>query len=164
AELLLASWKDREMAGPSIEDVPLLDELGVLLGAPPPESPDRLDEEVEELTTVTEREFSSPEPTDDGEPYDGYAHILVDEAQDLSPMQWRMLARRGKTASWTVVGAPAQSAWPDAEESAAAMEEALGTRPRRRYTLSTNYRNSAEIFEYAGTVIRRELPDVELPA
>src|SRR5699024_7476290 len=34
---------------------------------------------------------------------DEYAHVLVDEAQDLSPMQWRMLGRRGRWASWTVV-------------------------------------------------------------
>ncbi len=43
-----------------------------------------------------------------------YAHILVDEAQDISPMQWRMLRRRGPSASWTIVGDPAQSSWPDA--------------------------------------------------
>ena len=40
-----------------------------------------------------------------------YAHVLVDEAQDLSPMQWRMLARRGRSASWTVVGDAAQASW-----------------------------------------------------
>lgn len=163
AELLLASWKDRDTSGPSVEDVPLLDELGVLLGSPPPEARERGDDEVEELTTVTDREYSTPEAPEDNELYDGYAHVLVDEAQDLSPMQWRMLGRRGKTASWTIVGDPAQSAWPDAEESARAMEEALGTRARRRYELTTNYRNSAEIFEFAGSVIRRELPDLELP-
>ena len=28
-------------------------------------------------------------------PHDTYAHILVDEAQDVTPMQWRMLRRRG---------------------------------------------------------------------
>ena len=45
---------------------------------------------------------------------DGYAHVLIDEAQDLTPMQWRMVGRRGRTASWTIVGDPAQSSWPDA--------------------------------------------------
>jgi hypothetical protein len=42
-----------------------------------------------------------------------YAHVLVDEAQDLSPMQWRMLGRRGRSASWTVVGDAAQASWGD---------------------------------------------------
>ena len=47
----------------------------------------------------------------------GYAHVLVDEAQDLSPMQWRMLARRGRAASWTVVGDAAQASWGDLAEA-----------------------------------------------
>ena len=38
-----------------------------------------------------------------------YAHVIVDEAQDLTPMQWRMVGRRGRHATWTVVGDPAQS-------------------------------------------------------
>ncbi len=38
-----------------------------------------------------------------------YAHVIVDEAQDLTPMQWRMVGRRGRQATWTVVGDPAQS-------------------------------------------------------
>ena len=46
-----------------------------------------------------------------------YAHVLVDEAQDLSPMQWRMLGRRGRYSSWTVVGDAAQASWPDAVEA-----------------------------------------------
>ena len=46
-----------------------------------------------------------------------YAHVLVDEAQDLSPMQWRMLARRGRSASWTVVGDAAQASWGDLAEA-----------------------------------------------
>ena len=57
-----------------------------------------------------------------------YAHILVDEAQDITPMQWRMLRRRGPSASWTIVGDPAQSSWPDAEEAERAMTEMVGHR------------------------------------
>ncbi|CAO0832674.1 DNA helicase OS=Streptomyces microflavus OX=1919 GN=Smic_28470 PE=4 SV=1 [Streptomyces microflavus] len=36
-----------------------------------------------------------------------YAHVIVDEAQDLTPMQWRMVGRRGRHATWTIVGDPA---------------------------------------------------------
>lgn len=78
-------------------------------------------------------------------------------------MQWRMLGRRGARASWTIVGDPAQSSWPDTAEAEKAQEAALGKRPRRSYTLSTNYRNSAEIFELAGEVIQREFPELSLP-
>ena len=97
-----------------------------------------------------------------GRPED-YAHVLVDEAQDLSPMQWRMLGRRGRYASWTVVGDAAQSSWPDAAESAVAREEAFGTQPRRLFHMDTNYRNAREIFDYAAAMIRRSVPDADIP-
>ena len=78
-----------------------------------------------------------------------YAHVLVDEAQDLSPMQWRMLGRRGRYSSWTVVGDAAQASWPDAVEAGRAREEAFGTQERRLFHMDTNYRNAREIFDYA---------------
>lgn len=94
---------------------------------------------------------------------DEYAHVLVDEAQDLSPMQWRMIGRRGRWASWTVVGDAAQSSWPDLPESAKAREEAFGTAPRRTFHMATNYRNAREIFSYAERMIRRHVPDADIP-
>ncbi len=92
-----------------------------------------------------------------------YAHVLVDEAQDLSPMQWRMLGRRGRYASWTVVGDAAQSSWSDADESRTAREEAFGTQPRRLFHMDTNYRNAREIFDYAAERIRVSVPDADIP-
>lgn len=92
-----------------------------------------------------------------------YAHVLVDEAQDLSPMQWRMLGRRGRHASWTVVGDEAQSSWPAAEEALRARHEAYGRGERRGFHMDTNYRNAREIFDYASAVIRREVPDADIP-
>ena len=92
-----------------------------------------------------------------------YAHVLVDEAQDLSPMQWRMLGRRARHASWTVVGDAAQSSWSGADESGAAREEAFGRQPRHRFHMQTNYRNASEIFAYAEAFIRRHVPDADIP-
>ena len=43
-----------------------------------------------------------------------FGHILVDEAQDLTPMQWRMLARRGPAGSMTLVGDFGQASRPGA--------------------------------------------------
>ncbi|MBC9955731.1 UvrD-helicase domain-containing protein [Yimella sp. cx-51] len=94
--------------------------------------------------------------------WNDYAHVLVDEAQDLSPMQWRMVGRRGR-ASWTVVGDAAQSSWPDEAEALAAREEAFGSKERRRFHMNTNYRNAREIFVYAADVVRREVPDADIP-
>ena len=62
-----------------------------------------------------------------------------------------------------MVGDPVQSAWPDPEESRLAMELALGDQRRYRHELRTNYRNSAEIYEYASQFAKRAMPDVELP-
>ena len=92
-----------------------------------------------------------------------YAHVLVDEAQDLSPMQWRMVGRRGRYASWTVVGDAAQSSWPDEAEALGAREEAFGKKERRHFHMTTNYRNAREIFEYAAQVVRRHVPDADIP-
>ncbi|MEP7333166.1 MAG: UvrD-helicase domain-containing protein, partial [Terracoccus sp.] len=92
-----------------------------------------------------------------------YAHVLVDEAQDLSPMQWRMVGRRGRHASWTVVGDAAQASWPDVVEAAAARDDAFGTQARQAFHMQTNYRNAREIFDYASAVVRREVPDADIP-
>ncbi|MET7934618.1 UvrD-helicase domain-containing protein [Streptomyces sp. NPDC005322] len=154
----------------SVHDVALLDELNTILGAPArpatPREVDPLDHltGLEELSTYADRaagrrtraERAEQERTD-------YAHVIVDEAQDLTPMQWRMIGRRGRHATWTVVGDPAQSSWSDPAEAAAARDEALGTRPRRRFTLTVNYRNPAEIAELATKVLTLAMPGTPAP-
>jgi DNA helicase IV len=95
---------------------------------------------------------------------DEFSLIVVDEAQDLSPMQWRMVGRRGRYASWTIVGDPLQSAWPDGAEALRARETALrSVRTRRQFVLRTNYRNSAEIFELAAGVLTGQSDPDDLP-
>jgi DNA helicase IV len=137
---LSASWRSADGSGQpdwSVADVALLDELRVLAG--------------ERGEGRRGREFF-------------YGHVIVDEAQDLSPMQWRMLGRRGQYASWTIVGDPAQTSWPTTDEADRARESALGrVKTRRRFQLSTNYRNSAEIFELAASVVRDVVAPAELP-
>ena len=169
--LLSASYRDRARPGEwTVSDVALLDELSHQLGpVPEPESREVslfLDEdsEVQELVTTMERLA----PVQELDPFhtinDTYAHILVDEAQDITPMQWRMLRRRGPSASWTIVGDPAQSSWPDARESARAITELVGTAPVRRFRMSTNYRSPAEVFDLAARVVVNEVPDADLPS
>jgi DNA helicase IV len=164
-ELLLASWRN---GTPAVEDVPLIDELRYLLGDPPQReehydpTAELRDETVHEVTTADDRDPRGARSTTRTED-DPHAHVLVDEAQDLSPMQWRMLGRRGRYASWTVVGDPAQSAWPYAEEAEQARAEALGDKEVHRFRLSTNYRNSAEIYDFAATVARKAVEDPDLP-
>jgi DNA helicase IV len=169
AEDVTALTKSWAGDGWSVEDVPLVDELRYLLGDVPEgrDEPDPLahlvDENMPELTTVTDREFSVGPRTTTRTEDDTYAHVLVDEAQDLTPMQWRMLGRRGRAATWTIVGDPAQSSWPDPAEAAAARGEALGDKPRHEFHLSTNYRNSKEIYDFAAAYAERVGLDADLP-
>ena len=166
--LLSKSWKDRPQGDWSVEDVALLDEVRYLLGDAPEHAHEDdplahlVDENMPELTTVTDREFTRGRAMTRTED-DGYAHVLIDEAQDLTPMQWRMVGRRGRTATWTIVGDPAQSSWPVPAEAATAREEALGDKPRHDFHLSTNYRNSKEIYDFAAAYAGRVGLDADLP-
>ncbi|MFT4299690.1 MAG: AAA family ATPase [Aeromicrobium sp.] len=158
-DALRASW---EAGGgtPSIEDIPLIDELRYLLGEVPPH--DEADDDLPKQLMSFERREREEVRTTTSIADDGYAHVLIDEAQDLSPMQWRMVGRRGRHASWTIVGDPAQSSWPVPEEAERARVEALDGKPEHRFRLSTNYRNSAEIYELAAGVARRAIPGADL--
>ena len=168
-QLLLKSWETGDL---SIEDIPLLDELRYALGDMPERPDDARDVDpelginVQELLTAADREFASGpgwQPPKNRIEDDPYAHVLIDEAQDLTPMQWRMVGRRGRTASWTIVGDPAQSSWPVPDEAAAARAEALEGKPVHEFHLSTNYRNSAEIYAYAAAYAERVGLDADLP-
>ncbi|HEX3783286.1 MAG TPA: ATP-binding domain-containing protein [Pseudonocardiaceae bacterium] len=152
--LLSQSFTTRQERGSSVADIALLDELRVLLG-----EPRRRRRQAEDDGTIRNAE-GRVRPRH----YDEYAHIVLDEAQDLSPMQWRMIGRRGRYASWTIVGDPMQSSWPDPAEAEEARDTALRTvRTRREFALRTNYRNSAEIFSLAADVLGKLATAEDLP-
>ena len=91
-----------------------------------------------------------------------FGHVLVDEAQDLSAMQWRMLARRCPSGSMTIVGDFGQASRPGALGDWDAVVAALSARPpARRVTLSVNYRTPAEIMAVANRVLAAAAPGVE---
>ncbi len=90
-----------------------------------------------------------------------YGHIVVDEVQDLSPMQLRMLTRRSLAGSMTVVGDIAQATAPWAPTSWADIVEHLPRRrPVRTVELTVSYRTPAEVLAVAGRVL--EVADPEL--
>lgn len=155
--------------GLSVHDIAMLDELQAVLGAPArPRRRRELDpldhltglEELMPVREETQRERAERLAQERVE----YAHVIVDEAQDLTPMQWRMVGRRGRHATWTVVGDPAQSSWSDPDEAAEARDEALGTRPRRRFQLTVNYRNPSEIADLAAKVLALAMPGATSPS
>ncbi|CAM5640165.1 AAA family ATPase OS=Streptomyces tendae OX=1932 GN=GUR47_07660 PE=4 SV=1 [Streptomyces tendae] len=155
--------------GRSVHDIALLDELQAIVGTPARPRKRREADPLDQLTGLEElmpqREETQWERAERlAQERTEYAHVIVDEAQDLTPMQWRMVGRRGRHATWTVVGDPAQSSWSDPDEAAAARDEALGTRPRRRFELTVNYRNPAEIAELASRVLALAMPGSPSPS
>jgi len=83
-----------------------------------------------------------------------YGHIVVDEAQELSPMQWRLLMRRCPMKSFTVVGDIAQAS---SASAASSWSQALEPFVGERFTLeelTINYRTPAQIADAAVAVAR----------
>ncbi|MGW1146872.1 HelD family protein [Streptomyces sp. NPDC002454] len=92
-----------------------------------------------------------------------FGHIIVDEAQELSAMAWRLLMRRSPTRSMTLVGDPAQTA---EEGGVGSWERALAPYVQDRWehtVLGVNYRTPAEIMDVAAEVLRAERPGFEPP-
>lgn len=81
-----------------------------------------------------------------------FGHMVVDEAQELSPMQWRVLVRRNPLRSFTIVGDIAQAS---AASSASGWSEALAPHLGERWRLeelTVNYRTPARVAEVAEAV------------
>ncbi len=150
-----AAWQGA--AGWTIDDVALLDELVALLGQPPSRRPRQSLREQEDdggIRLSTEAlHVEAPAVDVESDSYRDFAHVVVDEAQDLAPMQWRAVSRRGPYASWTVVGDLAQRsrvAEPATWQEVAAL---IGRRSVEIATLEVNYRTPEEIAAVATDVL-----------
>jgi DNA helicase IV len=92
-----------------------------------------------------------------------FGHIVVDEAQELSPMAWRMLMRRCPSRSMTIVGDMAQASELGGGSS---WQQVLGPNLGERYRmerLTINYRTPAEIAEVAADVLEAINPELHPP-
>ncbi|MEM8902407.1 MAG: ATP-binding domain-containing protein [Actinomycetota bacterium] len=85
-----------------------------------------------------------------------YGHVIVDEAQDLTPMQWRMLVRRARNRSMTIVGDLAQRTLGPAGRWEDHLPVELGEVAHRELTV--NYRSPAEVNALAARVLRSLAP------
>ncbi|WP_454318812.1 HelD family protein [Streptomyces phaeoluteigriseus] len=93
-----------------------------------------------------------------------FGHIIVDEAQELSPMAWRLLMRRSPTRSMTLVGDPAQTAEAAGVGSwSGILDPYVGDRWEHT-RLGVNYRTPAEIMDVAAAVVRAEHPGFVPPS
>ncbi|WP_309222776.1 UvrD-helicase domain-containing protein [Micromonospora sp. CP22] len=89
-----------------------------------------------------------PEPVEDA-----YLHVILDEAQDLSPMECRMIARRAAHASMTIVGDLGQATHPLAAGSWPELVRQLGKRGARMLDLPTGYRVPQVIADFAARAL-----------
>ncbi|HEY0718957.1 MAG TPA: RNA polymerase recycling motor ATPase HelR, partial [Streptosporangiaceae bacterium] len=91
-----------------------------------------------------------------------FAHIVVDEAQELTDAEWQMLLARCPSRSFTIVGDRAQArhgfteSWPERLER-------IGFDRIQLATLTINYRTPQEVMAEAEPVIRAVLPDANVP-
>jgi hypothetical protein len=91
-----------------------------------------------------------------------FAHIVVDEAQELTDAEWQMLLVRCPSRSFTIVGDRAQARHGFAESWQERLER-IGFDRIRLATLSINYRTPQEVMAEAEPVIRAVLPDANVP-
>jgi DNA helicase IV len=93
-----------------------------------------------------------------------YGHIIVDEAQELSPMAWRMLVRRCPIRSMTVVGDVAQASAPWGVRSWGAALDPVAPDRWRVAELTVNYRTPSEVMAVAADVLAAVDPNAESPS
>ena len=107
---------------------------------------------------ATAGEIDSPELWDRT-----FGHVVIDEAQDLSPMQLRMIGRRVPSGSMTVVGdlGQASGSWaPRSWDEVVAHLPSSDRRPTRRAELTVNYRTPSEVMDVAARVLAVVAPDL----
>ncbi|HEY4096228.1 MAG TPA: ATP-binding domain-containing protein, partial [Baekduia sp.] len=92
-----------------------------------------------------------------------YGHVIIDEAQELSPMAWRMVLRRNPARSMTVVGDVAQTGSPAGATSWRDMLSPLVGSRWREERLTVNYRTPSEIMVVAADVLASVSPDERPP-
>ena len=109
----------------------------------------------QDLRTIAERAVADRTWT--------FGHIIVDEAQELSAMAWRLLLRRCPSRSMTLVGDVAQTGDPAGADSWRAMLEPFVGDRWRQADLTVNYRTPREIMDLAAETLRRIDPNSRPP-
>lgn len=161
-------------------DAALIDEARVLVGPrrrprplPKPNDPGVLDgvdldaysgvhraaalREAQRLAVAQSQELDEAE-------FVTYGHIAVDEAQDLSPMELRVLKRRDLTGSMTIVGDMGQATTASSSASWDVLLNVLA--PRRtpsRVDLTVSYRTPEEVLNFAAATLLAATPELEPP-
>ena len=176
----------------TVADVPLLDEAAQLLGADDSadkrrrrsiererRAEERYAREVLDITGLSGQGFVDAATLADwnrdpgvqlttaerawADPSWAYGHVIVDEAQELSAMAWRMVMRRIPTRSLTVVGDVAQRGSAAGARSWAQMLDPYVKGRWHEELLTVNYRTPAEIMAVAADVLASVAPGEQPP-
>ena len=176
----------------TVADVPLLDEAAQLLGADDSadkrrrravdrehRAEERYAREVLDITGLSGQGFVDAATLADwnrdpgvqlttaerawADPAWAYGHVIVDEAQELSAMAWRMVMRRIPTRSLTVVGDVAQRGNAAGARSWAQMLDPYVKGRWHEELLTVNYRTPAEIMAVAADVLASVAPGEQPP-
>ena len=155
--VLFALWSDPAALAAAADGVLSADEQRMLLWDKPPRSKGAARWTpadtvlLDEIGDLLERTTS-------------LGHIILDEAQDLSPMQLRAVGRRASTGSLTVLGDLAQGTTPWATRSWDESLEHLGKPGAHLEELTRGFRVPASVLEYAARLLPRIAPGLALPA
>ncbi|MCM6778811.1 AAA family ATPase [Nocardia sp. CDC159] len=149
------------------------DALDILTGSAPQDLEDELDPEIlmaydlidasqlAERQQVRARQTTAERAA--GDRTWTYGHVIVDEAQELSEMAWRMVMRRIPNRWVTVVGDVAQTGDPAGASSWQRMLEPYVAKRWKLTELTVNYRTPAEIMTVAADVLAAIDPDATAP-
>nr|WP_156910720.1 3'-5' exonuclease [Nocardia mangyaensis] len=149
------------------------DALDILTGSAPQDIEDELDPEIlmaydliDASQLAQRQEFGNRQTTAEraaGDRTWTYGHVIVDEAQELSEMAWRMVMRRIPNRWVTVVGDVAQTGDPAGASSWQRVLEPYVAQRWKLTELTVNYRTPAEIMAVAADVLAAIDPGVRVP-
>lgn len=155
-QVLFELWSSPDALGAAASDVLTNEEQGILLWDKPARTkgsakwslPDMalLDEAADQLSRMT-----------------SLGHVVLDEAQDLSPMQLRAVGRRCSTGSATVLGDIAQGTTPWATDSWESSMEHLGKPTHHLEVLDRGFRVPAAVIEFAAQLLPSMAPGLGAP-
>ncbi|MEV2274414.1 AAA family ATPase [Nocardiopsis sp. NPDC049922] len=156
-KLVLGLLTDPERLARAAHGLLTPDEQAAVLLPGRPRGPRSARWSEEDLALVDEAAALVERPT-------GLGHVVVDEAQDLSPMQCRAIGRRCVSGSLTVLGDIAQGTSPSAAKNWSTLLEHLGKPTGHLRVLNRGYRVPAQIIDFAARLLPAIAPGLGAPS
>ncbi|MDX6610787.1 MAG: hypothetical protein QOF85_2784, partial [Solirubrobacterales bacterium] len=155
-KVVLRLFSDSAVLAHAADGVLDVDEQALLLWAKPARGPKSAPWSLADAVLVDEAaDLVEREPS--------LGHVVLDEAQDLSPMQLRAVGRRCSTAAATVLGDIAQGTTPWATSDWVETLEHLGKPGAHVEVLRRGYRVPAAVIEFAGRLLPHMAPGIDPP-